>query len=97
MSDSAAEFFATDQQGRLIHCGRGAFELTGLDDERVIGRQAADVLGLTFEDGVSAPGKYVELRAERAIVVLISNCPQLNNPCNGWDPTPIRLLGWWPV
>ncbi|HYS34999.1 MAG TPA: urea amidolyase associated protein UAAP2 [Pseudonocardiaceae bacterium] len=53
--------------------------------------------GLTFEDGVSAPGKYVEIRAERDLLVLISNCPQLNNPCNGWDPTPIRLLGWWPV
>jgi urea carboxylase-associated protein 1 len=53
--------------------------------------------GLTFEDGVSAPGKYVEIRAERDVLVLISNCPQLNNPCNGWDPTPIRLLGWWPV
>ena len=51
--------------------------------------------GLTFADGVSAPGKYVEVRAERDIVVLISNCPQLNNPCNGWDPTPLRLLGWW--
>lgn len=50
--------------------------------------------GLTFEDGVSAPGKHVELRAERDLVVLISNCPQLNNPCNGYDPTPVRLLGW---
>ena len=54
-----------------------------------------DAGGLTFEDGVSAPGKYVEVRAERDLLVLISNCPQLNNPCNGWDPTPIRLLGWW--
>ncbi|WAL68391.1 DUF1989 domain-containing protein [Amycolatopsis cynarae] len=51
--------------------------------------------GLTFEDGLSAPGKYVEIRAERELYVLISNCPQLNNPCNGWDPTPVRLLGWW--
>ena len=51
--------------------------------------------GLTFADGVSAPGKYVQVRAERDVLVLISNCPQLNNPCNGWDPTPIRLLGWW--
>lgn len=50
--------------------------------------------GLTFEDGVSAPGKYVELRAERDILVMVSNCPQLNNPCNGYDPTPVRLLGW---
>ena len=49
---------------------------------------------LSFEDGVSAPGKYVELRAERDLLVLISNCPQLNNPCNGYDPTPVQLLGW---
>ena len=47
--------------------------------------------GLTFEDGVSAPGKHVGLRAERDVLVVISNCPQLNNPCNGYDPTPIRL------
>lgn len=51
--------------------------------------------GLTFADGLSAPGKYVEVRAERDVLVLISNCPQLNNPCNGWNPTPIQLLGWW--
>lgn len=51
--------------------------------------------GLSFADGVSSPGKHVEVRAERDILVLISNCPQLNNPCNGWNPTPIRLLGWW--
>lgn len=50
--------------------------------------------GLTFEDGVSAAGKYVELRAERDLLVLVSNCPQLNNPCNGYNPTPIRLTGW---
>ncbi len=50
--------------------------------------------GLTFEDGVSAPGKYVELRAERDLLVLVSNCPQLNNPCNGYHPTPIRLTAW---
>ena len=49
--------------------------------------------GLTFDDGVSAPGKYVELRAERDLLLLVSNCPQLNNPCNGYDPTPIRLTG----
>lgn len=50
--------------------------------------------GLTFEDGISAPGKYVELRAEMDVIVLISNCPQLNNPCNGYDPTPIEVLVW---
>jgi len=50
--------------------------------------------GLTFEDGVSAPGKYVEMLAERDVVVLISNCPQLNNPCNAYNPTPIEVLIW---
>lgn len=50
--------------------------------------------GLTFEDGISAPGKYVELQAEMDIIVLISNCPQLNNPCNGYNPTPIEVLIW---
>ncbi|QSR28498.1 urea carboxylase [Nocardioides aromaticivorans] len=50
---------------------------------------------LKFDDGLSGPGKYVELRASRDLLVLISNCPQLNNPCNGWDPTPVRLIGRW--
>jgi urea carboxylase-associated protein 1 len=49
---------------------------------------------LTFEDGVSAPGKYVELRAEMDVLAVISNCPQLNNPCNAYDPTPVRVLIW---
>jgi urea carboxylase-associated protein 1 len=49
---------------------------------------------LTFEDGISAPGKYVELKAARDVIVLISNCPQLNNPCNGFDPTPIEIVIW---
>jgi len=50
--------------------------------------------GLEFADGVSAPGKYVELLAERDTLVLISNCPQLNNPCNAFSPTPVRLIIW---
>jgi urea carboxylase-associated protein 1 len=50
--------------------------------------------GLTFADGVSGPGHYVELRAEMDVIVLISNCPQLNNPCNAYNPTPIELLIW---
>jgi uncharacterized protein len=49
---------------------------------------------LTFADGVSGPGRYVEMRAERDVLVLISNCPQLNNPCNAYNPTPVRLLVW---
>jgi len=47
---------------------------------------------LTVDDGVSEPGGYVDLRAEMDVLVLISNCPQVNNPCNGFKPTPIRIL-----
>lgn len=50
--------------------------------------------GLTFADGISYPGAYVELTSLCKIVVLISNCPQLNNPCNAYNPTPIRILIW---
>ena len=53
--------------------------------------------GLTFEDGISDAGKYVELRAEMDVVVLVSNCPQLNNPCNAYNPTPARMLIWDPT
>ena len=53
--------------------------------------------GLTFADGVSAPGKYVELRAEMDLWMLASNCPQLNNPCNAYNPTPARFLLWNPA
>ena len=51
---------------------------------------------LTFADGVSGPGKYVEMRAEMDVLALISNCPQLNNPCNAYNPTPLRMLFWEP-
>jgi urea carboxylase-associated protein 1 len=53
--------------------------------------------GLTFADGVSGPGKYVEMRAEMDVIVLISNCPQLNNPCNAYNPTPIEVMIWNPA
>jgi hypothetical protein len=50
--------------------------------------------GLTFADGISGGGKYVELVADADVLCLISNCPQLNNPCNAYDPTPIRVDLW---
>ncbi|AIW40972.1 urea amidolyase associated protein UAAP2 [Paenibacillus polymyxa] len=50
--------------------------------------------GLTFEDGVSGPGCYVELQSRCHSMVLISNCPQLNNPCNAYNPTPVQVLIW---
>ena len=43
-------------------------------------------------DGLSKPGDYVELRAEMDVLAVISNCPQTHNPCNGFNPTPIRLI-----
>lgn len=49
---------------------------------------------LRFEDGVSDAGKYVELLAEMDVLMLVSNCPQLNNPCNAYNPTPVRILIW---
>ncbi|KWX01061.1 urea carboxylase [Carbonactinospora thermoautotrophica] len=46
-------------------------------------------LGIVY--GISAPGLRVSLRAETDVLVLVSNCPQINDPCNGFDPTPIRM------
>ena len=70
-----AAFFIADQEGRLIGCGHGSFELTGLSEDKVIGRSAKEVLGLKFEGnedvvgtvlewGVRALGKKVEVHAE---------------------------------
>ncbi|WP_295894618.1 urea amidolyase associated protein UAAP2 [uncultured Vibrio sp.] len=50
--------------------------------------------GLTFADGISGAGKYVELKAHMDTIVLMSNCPQLNNPCNAYNPTPVEMLVW---
>ena len=50
--------------------------------------------GLTFADGISGAGKYVELKAHMNTIVLMSNCPQLNNPCNAYNPTPVEVLVW---
>lgn len=49
---------------------------------------------LDFDDGVSAPGRYVEMLAHMDVLVLVSNCPQLNNPCNGYNPTPVEMVIW---
>ena len=49
---------------------------------------------LNFADGISSPGKYIELQAMMNVIVLVSNCPQLNNPCNGYDPTPVKMIIW---
>jgi len=49
---------------------------------------------LEIVDGISDPGSTVDLRAEMDVLFLISNCPQINNPCNAYNPTPIQLLIW---
>ena len=49
---------------------------------------------LAIVDGISKPGDYVEIRAEMDLLCVISNCPQVNNPCNGFNPTPVRTLIW---
>lgn len=50
--------------------------------------------GLTFADGISDAGKYVEMTAMMDVIALVSNCPQLNNPCNAYNPTPIEMIVW---
>lgn len=47
---------------------------------------------LGIVDGISAPGLSVDLRAEMDVVVVVSNCPQINNPCNAFNPTPVRMI-----
>jgi hypothetical protein len=47
---------------------------------------------MTVDDGISAPGDHLELVAEMDVLCVISNCPQINNPCNGFDPTPCRVI-----
>ena len=49
---------------------------------------------LAVLDGISSPGNYVDLRAQMDVLCVISNCPQMNNPCNNFDPTPVRALIW---
>ena len=48
----------------------------------------------TVVDGISAPGNHVDITADMDVIFVISNCPQVNNPCNGFDPTPVRVLIW---
>ena len=57
--------------------------------------EADGTLGIV--DGISGPGKRVALRAEMDVLVLVSNCPQMNNPCNAFNPTPLRMIVTAPV
>ena len=51
---------------------------------------------MDFQDPTSVPGDYIDLRAERDVLAVISNCPQINNPAAGFNPTPIRVVVWAP-
>ncbi len=97
-----------DLEKRCMHACRDSWMLAIAENE-AIGLTKRDIThninffmnvpvteagGLTFEDGISAPGKYIEMRADMDVLVLISNCPQLNNPCNGYNPTPVEFLVW---
>jgi hypothetical protein len=73
--DPNAAFFVCDREARVIGCGKGSFELTGLDDERAVGRPVRELLGLRFangedpietslEWGVRVLGKDVHVEAE---------------------------------
>lgn len=97
-----------DLEKRCMHACRDSWMLA-IQEHEQYGLQKKDIThninffmnvpvtpegGLTFEDGISAPGKYVELKALMDVLVLMSNCPQLNNPCNGYFPTPVEMLVW---
>jgi PAS domain-containing protein len=73
-----AAFFACDADGRIVDCGKGSFEFTGLTTEKVIGQPLSDVLGLSFPDGtdhvktaleweVRVQGKPAELRTNGGV------------------------------
>jgi len=49
-----------------------------------------------IEEPISKPGDYLDLRAEMDLFVAISNCPQERNPCNGFNPTPLKIVAYQP-
>ena len=62
-------------------------------EHRVAARVALEDDGaLGIVDGISAPGLTVDLFAEMDVTVVVSNCPQINNPCNAFNPTPVRMI-----
>ncbi|WP_347302658.1 urea amidolyase associated protein UAAP2 [Croceibacterium sp. TMG7-5b_MA50] len=74
-----------------IRAGRGKRDMvSNINFFMNVPVMADGALGIV--DGISAPGLTVDLRAEMDVVVVVSNCPQINNPCNGFNPTPVRMI-----
>jgi len=74
-----------------IRAGRGKRDMvSNINFFMNVPVEADGALGIV--DGISAPGLTVDLRAEMDVVVVVSNCPQINNPCNGFNPTPVRMI-----
>jgi uncharacterized protein YcgI (DUF1989 family) len=48
--------------------------------------------GYEILEPTSRAGDHLDLRAEMDLFVAISNCPQERNPCNGFNPTPLRVV-----
>jgi hypothetical protein len=93
---------------RYMHACRENFILElgrrGLDKRDIVGNinffMNVPILPsgeVVVDDGISTPGSFVDIRAEMDVLCVISNCPQVNNPCNGFDPTPIRVIIWDPT
>ena len=93
-----AAFFACDADGRIVDCGRGSFELTGLKTEQAIGRPVGEVLGLRFDDGTDHVGTALEwevrVRASRS-----RSTPSATSRPGRWPtssrPTTTRRAGCW--
>ena len=65
---------------------------TGVGSKPLHGLLICGQFETTTRQSISAPGLWVDVRAERDVLVVVSNCPQINNPCNGFDPTPVRMV-----
>ena len=64
-------------------------DLDGMDEDTTLTTLAQQLDSI---DGISAPGLFVEMVAEMDLIAVVSNCPQINNPCNGFNPTPVRMV-----
>ena len=65
--------------------------------EQIESTHAAWEAGAAIAHGRSRPGERVDLRARTNVLAVISNCPQVHNPCNAYNPTPVRALVFAPA